>query len=169
MRKATVPLILLAIAVSAAPSPAQTRTSRALDIYIVTGPASRLLRQTRKMISRSLSRRLDRLETSILPTSTISDPVVIELQFVSPEKVGPVERAIRQSLVRYNGLRASRSLHDSDRFVEPAESSRTAAHQSDDPLVHRNRCRLRSVSPPRQIPLERVTPPCTYPPGTCHP
>jgi hypothetical protein len=39
------------------------------------------------MISRSLSRRLDRLETSILPTSTISDPVVIELQFVSPEKV----------------------------------------------------------------------------------
>jgi beta-lactamase superfamily II metal-dependent hydrolase len=35
MRKATGPLILLAIAVSAAPSPAQTRTSRALDIYIV--------------------------------------------------------------------------------------------------------------------------------------
>jgi hypothetical protein len=39
------------------------------------------------MISRSLSRRLDRLETSIMPTSTASDPVVIELQFYSPEKV----------------------------------------------------------------------------------
>jgi hypothetical protein len=39
------------------------------------------------MISRSLSRRLERLETSIMPTTTTSDPVVIELQFVSPEKV----------------------------------------------------------------------------------
>ena len=39
------------------------------------------------MISRSLSRRLERLETSIMPTSTTSNPVVIELQFVSPEKV----------------------------------------------------------------------------------
>ena len=39
------------------------------------------------MISRSLSRRLDRLETSIIPTSTTSDPVLIELQFFSPEKV----------------------------------------------------------------------------------
>ncbi len=39
------------------------------------------------MISRSLSRRLDRLETSILPTSTTSDPVEIILKFYSPEKV----------------------------------------------------------------------------------
>ena len=39
------------------------------------------------MISRSLSRRLDRLETSVMPTSTTSDPVVIELKFYSPEKV----------------------------------------------------------------------------------
>jgi hypothetical protein len=39
------------------------------------------------MISRSLSRRLERLETSIMPTSTASDPVVIELKFYSPEKV----------------------------------------------------------------------------------
>jgi hypothetical protein len=39
------------------------------------------------MISKGLSRRLEQLETSITPTSTISDPVVIELQFVSPEKV----------------------------------------------------------------------------------
>jgi hypothetical protein len=38
------------------------------------------------MISRNLSRRLERLETSITPTSTTS-PLVIELQFVSPEKV----------------------------------------------------------------------------------
>jgi hypothetical protein len=43
--------------------------------------------ETTKMISRSLSRRLERLETSIMPTSTTSDPVVIELKFVSPEKV----------------------------------------------------------------------------------
>jgi hypothetical protein len=39
------------------------------------------------MISRNLSRRLERLETSIMPTSTTSNPVVLELQFVSPEKV----------------------------------------------------------------------------------
>ena len=39
------------------------------------------------MISRSLSRRLERLKTSIMATSTTSNPVVIELQFVSPEKV----------------------------------------------------------------------------------
>jgi hypothetical protein len=31
------------------------------------------------MISRSLSRRLERLETSVTPTSTTSDPLVIEL------------------------------------------------------------------------------------------
>jgi hypothetical protein len=43
--------------------------------------------ETTKMISRSLSRRLERLETSIMPTTTTSDPVVIELKFVSPEKV----------------------------------------------------------------------------------
>ncbi len=39
------------------------------------------------MISRSLSRRLERLETSIIPTNTTRDPVVIELKFYSPEKV----------------------------------------------------------------------------------
>jgi hypothetical protein len=39
------------------------------------------------MISRSLSRRLERLETSIMPTSTTSNPVAIILQFYSPEKV----------------------------------------------------------------------------------
>ena len=39
------------------------------------------------MISRSLSRRLEQLETSIMPTSMTSNPVVIELQFFSPEKV----------------------------------------------------------------------------------
>ena len=39
------------------------------------------------MMIKSLSRRLDRLETCIMPTTTTSDPVVIELQFVSPEKV----------------------------------------------------------------------------------
>jgi hypothetical protein len=39
------------------------------------------------MISRSLSRRLERLEISVMPTSTTSDPVAIELQFVSPEKL----------------------------------------------------------------------------------
>jgi hypothetical protein len=39
------------------------------------------------MINRSLSRRLDRLETSIMPTTTTSDPVAIELKFYSPEKV----------------------------------------------------------------------------------
>ena len=50
------------------------------------GPASRLLWQTTMMI-KSLSRRLDRLETSIMPTSTIRDPLVIELQFVSAEKL----------------------------------------------------------------------------------
>jgi hypothetical protein len=43
--------------------------------------------ETTKMITRSLSRRLDRLETSIMPTTTTSDPVVIELKFFSPEKV----------------------------------------------------------------------------------
>jgi hypothetical protein len=36
------------------------------------------------MISKSLSRRLERLETTVMPTS---NPVVIELQFFSPEKV----------------------------------------------------------------------------------
>jgi hypothetical protein len=36
------------------------------------------------MISRSLSRRLERLETSIMPTSI---PVVLTIQFFSPEKV----------------------------------------------------------------------------------
>ena len=45
-----------------------------------------LLWQTTMMI-KSLSRRLDRLETSIMPTSTTRDPLVIELQFVSVEKV----------------------------------------------------------------------------------
>jgi hypothetical protein len=39
------------------------------------------------MISRGLSRRLDRLETIVMPTTTTSDPVVIELKFYSPEKV----------------------------------------------------------------------------------
>jgi hypothetical protein len=39
------------------------------------------------MMIKSLSRRLERLETSIIPTSTTSDPVVIELKFYSPEKV----------------------------------------------------------------------------------
>jgi hypothetical protein len=39
------------------------------------------------MISRSLSRRLERLDTCIMPTSTTSNPVVVELQFVLPEKV----------------------------------------------------------------------------------
>ena len=39
------------------------------------------------MMSKSLSRRLERLETSIMPTDTTSSPIVIELQFVSPEKV----------------------------------------------------------------------------------
>ena len=43
--------------------------------------------ETTKMMIKSLSRRLDRLETSIMPTSTTSDPVVIELKFVSAEKV----------------------------------------------------------------------------------
>jgi len=36
------------------------------------------------MISKSLSRRLEQLETSIMPTS---NPIVIALQFLSPEKV----------------------------------------------------------------------------------
>ncbi len=36
------------------------------------------------MISRSLSRRLERLETSVMPTS---QPVAITIQFVSAEKV----------------------------------------------------------------------------------
>jgi hypothetical protein len=36
------------------------------------------------MISRSLTRRLERLETTVMPTS---NPVVLELQFNSPEKV----------------------------------------------------------------------------------
>jgi hypothetical protein len=43
--------------------------------------------ETMNMISRNLSRRLERLETSIMPTDTTSSPIVIELQFVSPEKV----------------------------------------------------------------------------------
>jgi hypothetical protein len=43
--------------------------------------------ETTKMISKSLSGRLERLETSIMPTSTTRDPLVIELQFVSAEKV----------------------------------------------------------------------------------
>src|SRR5260370_4093151 len=43
--------------------------------------------ETMNMISRNLSQRLERLETSIMPTDTTSSPIVIELQFVSPEKV----------------------------------------------------------------------------------
>jgi hypothetical protein len=43
--------------------------------------------ETTKMISRSLFRRLERLEASIMPTSTTSNPTVLELQFFSPEKV----------------------------------------------------------------------------------
>ena len=39
------------------------------------------------MIGRNLTRRLERLETTVMPTSTTRNPVVIELQFVSPEKV----------------------------------------------------------------------------------
>jgi hypothetical protein len=39
------------------------------------------------MISRSLSRRLERLETSNMPTGMTSNPVEIILQFVSSEKV----------------------------------------------------------------------------------
>jgi hypothetical protein len=47
------------------------------------------------MIIRSLSRRLERLETSLMPTSTTSNPLVIELQFVSPEKVVTSSMSIR--------------------------------------------------------------------------
>jgi hypothetical protein len=50
------------------------------------------------MISRSLSRRLERLETSIMPTSTTSNPVVLELQFVSPEKVVTSSMSIKVDL-----------------------------------------------------------------------
>jgi hypothetical protein len=39
------------------------------------------------MISRSLSRRLERLETNIIPATPTSDPILLELQFISPEKV----------------------------------------------------------------------------------
>jgi hypothetical protein len=39
------------------------------------------------MIGRNLTRRLERLETTVMPTSTTRNPVVIELQFVSAEKV----------------------------------------------------------------------------------
>jgi hypothetical protein len=39
------------------------------------------------MITRSLSRRLELLEASIMPTTTTSNPVEIILKFYSPEKV----------------------------------------------------------------------------------
>jgi hypothetical protein len=38
------------------------------------------------MISSSLSRRLERLETSIIPTSTTSNPVVLELRGTAASK-----------------------------------------------------------------------------------